>query len=371
MRVFGLPRSCRPCGRSRSSSSNSNSNSTRRRSEKDSTGSESGESGEVLDLETVKPSDEELYAADEDLLAELYKSDAAQRRRFTAHSDHEASQASSSSSSLRAEETQAVMEAGKEKLGTRAVSVIDPSLDFGSLRHPGRLEKVGVLDAEAEVPLGRRAVLPQDEDFVTTFRRPLAGETSHQRDPLGIAAPSVTVDDVKQEVLDSEMERTARHDNDAALTQDADYIISDTLKFPKLRLQTEQRTTSQGRVAFSSGHGGVARGAGAGAPKPTRAVQKVPAKMGRFRQAKIEDLSDLMKPVSGRSERSPRLGDLGWVPHPSKASAAETVGLEEPGGRQADAARATQYMLNKRLTQQVRERFPKPGVQDKTAGRNR
>merc|ERR1712232_168799 len=120
---------------------------------------------------------------------------------------------------------------------------------------------------------------------------------------------------------------------------DTGYIMGGNIKFPKLQAAPATSTPSgvRSNVAVMT---------------PTTATQRLPKRLGWLRQAKIEDLSDLLRP---------------GVAHPRDNNAGR--GSAEGGGLaprltpaeqhdHSNAAVAVQRMLNKRLKFNVRERFP-------------
>lgn len=229
-------------------------------------------------------------------------------------------------------------------LGKKTVSILDSSVDFGSLRDPGRLEKVGVLDAEAEVPVGRRRPLPQDAEFISTFRRPLADGAADDRDPLGLAAPDIDITELDEVV------RSSVPDNSR---KDSDYLDGGALKFPRLRFQKLPSAAATGSSAAASAGGAKKRDSGNG-------TQRLPPRLGRLRQARLEDLSDLLRP--GGSSTAPAgssaVGRVGRLPQPGGTGPEVTATEDGKLGSQENAALAAQQMLNKRLTSMTRQRFP-------------
>eukprot|EP00913_Durusdinium_trenchii_P018804 g17671.t1 len=181
---------------------------------------------------------------------------------------------------------------------TRGIGVFDPHLDLREAGDPERLERHHALPEESSGiyfrssrPLPQEKMgLAQDEDFVSTFRRPLKAEAS-SKDPLGAAAPQIDV---------------------AALKAMSEETVSSEL--PEL-----------GEIVFPSLPGAGAPPAlrSRASPSGTRPAQRVrQLPLGTAKQARLkDDLSDLLKP--GDSHRS--TGGRGGVAGRNSAMAAQRM----------------------------------------------
>ena len=280
----------------------------------------------------------------------------------------------------------------------RPVGVLEPQVDFGALSDPGRLDLIGVIDEEAAAPVRQGAPLPRGADFVSTFRRPLVPTPEElAADPLGAASPGVDVDAVKANVLQSalpseaEAARTARIAQ-GGLEQDSQYIMGGDVKFPKLQPATATAKVHAGgpkpaRVAQQRGDSLQS------AAEKASATRRLPPRLGRLRQARLEDLSDLMRPGSGgvvaRRARGahatksafPSMRDPSMHEPRQKhsepgadedASASGSLGRpaqEEGVARdERNAAYAMQQLLHRRLKSNVRQKFPGQGGQGQRGG---
>ncbi|CAJ1415237.1 unnamed protein product, partial [Effrenium voratum] len=208
----------------------------------------------------------------------------------------------------------------QQRSKTRGVGVFDPQVDFRYTEDPGRLEAVGRLDGETSGIYFRTSrPLPKDEDFVSTFRRPLAATPSTQSDPLGAAAPQIDLEKLKQNV-------------DAKPKDDDLDII-----FPSLPAGASRASR---RPEASNG------------PAASREFSRLP--LGHAKQARLkDDLSDLVKP--GTFARRP--GKLGMVEDdPWKDLQRPSLTTEEVKEHR-NAALAAQQMLHRRLKQENRKKF--------------
>lgn len=252
----------------------------------------------------------------------------------------------------------------------RPVGVLDPAVDFGSLSDPKRLDKVGQQDAESGVLLRQSALLPQDDAFVSTFRRPLVQQRGDQTssqgdedvakaDPLGVAAPGINIEAFRAERSAQVALREKESDADRVrgLEQDEDFIIGGNVKFPKI----PQTSMMPARKELTPRHAQIK-------PRPTPAItatRSLPPKLGRLRQARTEDLSDLLKPgaFSGSSEFA-----VGEVSHPRDDGPASSnikgTWRSRPPRAEAEqredrnSAIATQQLLHKRMKGNNREQYP-------------
>ncbi|CAK9012656.1 Hypothetical protein (Fragment) [Durusdinium trenchii] len=166
---------------------------------------------------------------------------------------------------------------------TRGIGVFDPHLDLREAGDPERLERHHALPEESSGIYFRSSrPLPQDEDFVSTFRRPLKAEAS-SKDPLGAAAPQIDV---------------------AALKAMSEETVSSEL--PEL-----------GEIVFPSLPGAGAPPAlrSRASPSGTRPAQRVrQLPLGTAKQARLkDDLSDLLKPGAPSSAAGALRQRLGMV----------------------------------------------------------
>mmetsp|Transcript_83080 Transcript_83080/g.231151 ORF Transcript_83080/g.231151 Transcript_83080/m.231151 type:complete len:284 (-) Transcript_83080:56-907(-) len=218
----------------------------------------------------------------------------------------------------------------------QAVGVLAHVIDVGMLSDANRLEKIGQVDADVDVPVRQAKPLPQDEGFVSAFRRPLGSPTEPGEDPLGPAAPGVDVQAIRAAAAPPPDRGV---DVPGGLEQDRDYVFGGGLKFPKLPEQP-------------------ASGAVAPAGRRATAVQRLPPKLGRMRQAKIEDLSDLLRPEGGG--KAPRRARAAGQPERGRRRALsdEERAPEEAGSQRAqNASIVAQRVLNKQLKETVWTKF--------------
>jgi len=177
-------------------------------------------------------------------------------------------------------------QAWQHRSKTRGVGVFDPTVDFKYMSDPNRLEQVGDLDAETSGIYFRSSrPLPQDEDFVSTFRRPLDAQEADQA-PLGPNAATVDVQALKQDTSP----KAAPPD-----PEDLGDIIFPSL--PGVGHRPSHKATGKEKD-FS-------RRAGASRQAP---------QLGNVRQVRLNDnLADLVKPGAQSSARAalrPRLGEV-------------------------------------------------------------
>lgn len=263
----------------------------------------------------------------------------------------------------------------------RAVGVLNPSVDFGTIADAGRIERVGQFDAENMVTLGQRKPLPQDEAFVSTFRRPLTeplavGEDGTKADPLGAAAPGIDIEEIRAEVagLPPGLDAGASS-GPAGLEEEGGFIIGGSIKFPKL--PTEAPSQEPATAAGVVGGGlrqqrrteGSPQGPGGSSSTAARsATQRLPPRLGRLRQARLQDLSDLLKPGASRSPAAAlpgalaMRGELGEVSHPDDGSGGEPLRRPRSADEQREdrnVALAQQQQLCRHMKNSMQKQYPK------------
>ncbi|CAE7403102.1 unnamed protein product [Symbiodinium sp. KB8] len=177
-------------------------------------------------------------------------------------------------------------QAWQHRSKTRGVGVFDPTVDFKYMSDPNRLEQAGDLDAETSGIYFRSSrPLPQDEDFVSTFRRPLDAEADHA--PLGPNAATVDVQALKEDTSP----KAAPPD-----PEDLGDIIFPSL--PGAGHRPSQK--AEGKEKELRRRAGASR---------SQAPQ-----LGNVRQVRLNDnLADLVKPGAQSSARAalrPRLGEV-------------------------------------------------------------
>ncbi|CAE7254918.1 unnamed protein product [Symbiodinium natans] len=146
----------------------------------------------VIDLDEPREDDDSIF----DLDARL-ASDAMRLQRTAAMNTVEASHSprQQPDSMAPGENEDRRFQAWQHRSNTRGVGVFDPTVDFKYMSDPNRLEQVGDLDAETSGIYFRSSrPLPQDEDFVSTFRRPLDVEEASDEAALPLGPNAATVD---------------------------------------------------------------------------------------------------------------------------------------------------------------------------------
>eukprot|EP00933_Yihiella_yeosuensis_P010824 TRINITY_DN11767_c0_g1_i1.p1 TRINITY_DN11767_c0_g1~~TRINITY_DN11767_c0_g1_i1.p1 ORF type:complete len:929 (-),score=213.13 TRINITY_DN11767_c0_g1_i1:191-2977(-) len=260
----------------------------------------------------------------------------------------------------------------------RGVGVFEPALDFKDPSDPRRLEAVGELDAEtSEVFFRSGRPLPKDESFISTFRRPLEPPSegiSSKKDPLGEAAPSIDIEELKEytareaenEMKElSEAEAAAAAVNPSGLDRSGRFVSAGDIMFPKLPTSTSSASSSSGKTSRL------------GSPNPRAGIKKLPPRLGNLRQAHLtEDLSDLVKPTTQRSAPS-RLGrqHLGEVSYPDSGGTMQDQGdhwkeLQQPRLSSSEtkehrnAAMAAQQLLHRRLKRTAQQQYSRSRSSD-------
>jgi len=222
------------------------------------------------------------------------------------------------------------------RLRAPLVSVMEPSVDFKSSQDGKRLENVGEFDAETWVRPRTKAPVPRDDEFVSTFRRPLVSAESDDGDPLGKAAPDVDISEVKAAVAEdsqrskSQTSTSRSVDSKNALEDSENYIVGTELRFPKLSRRQPPAATTPASIT----------------KRPTDiAPQKRATRRSKGFERPHEDLTDLVKPVH-------RVGELEIPQSESsgKDSDLRRGPLSESGARdKRNTAMAMQQLLGRRL----------------------
>jgi len=261
----------------------------------------------------------------------------------------------------------------------RAVGVLNPSVDFGTLADAGRIDRVGQFDAENVVSLGQRKPLPQDEAFVSTFRRPLteplaAGPDGTTADPLGAASPGIDIHEIRAECSGlpggPEDGMGKAFSRPGCLEEESGYIIGGSIKFPKIPEPApapEAKAAPSARLGASPRHQRRESGPIGDDAAAASATQRLPPRLGRLRQARMEDLSDLLKPGAPRTPGAALPGaaaarrELGEVSHPDEATGG--AGLRRPRSteelrEERNAALVQQKELYRHLKNSTRKQFP-------------
>ncbi|CAE8724233.1 unnamed protein product [Polarella glacialis] len=326
-----------------------------------------------LDGGTLAESDQDMFALDEQLASDalaLHRAGSSskplvqKRDSLASASAHGGIHAEAQSLDGKNEEDQR-FDLWKGRSKTRGVGVFDPAIDFREVSDPRRLEKVGELDAETSgVFFKSSKPLPKDEDFVSTFRRPLEKPMGRSDDPLGSAAPLVDIealmaaspeiqakgaDDVDLESLPGGLQRSER------------YVMTGDLMFPKL----PSATPSHPSLSLPSRQrgGDAVLKAGTGTRQPSLRQR------GARQAHSSEDLSDLMKPGASSSPARQRRNQqhIGEVAYPEKQSqddAGQWQSLQQPRltsdefREHRNAAMAAQQMLNRQLKRSTQKEFP-------------
>lgn len=280
------------------------------------------------------------------------------------------------------------------KAQQRPVGVFQPAVDMGSLSDPRRLERVGQMntESEADVNFFDPEPLPHDEDFISAFRQPLQlpEDQDMAADPLATASPGV---DVRKVIEGRNAALQARQEGQQRLPaagpeleQDDSFVMGGEVMFPKIpgvaplssHASAVQRASERQHPAVMAQHPAPAAASPSAPTSPLRAaeplaakaIQQLPPRLGKLRQARIEDLRDLVKPGSkgasppGSRLRGGMLASLGEVACPGGAEDDSLSSLQQPARTAAElrdqrnVAEAMQRTLHKQLKETTRREFP-------------